>query len=134
IRLSRKFAAGGGLTKIRPADGLNLAKDSFQKHFYSGLFCKINFPVPQIPDELFKIFPLKACDFLPDIFYHDLFLGIVRKNFHFKPSFCPFLVIYHETISLQWRNHTRAIAGSARDEFISARVEPILKMSKVSYS
>jgi len=32
----------------------------------------------------------------------------------------------------QWRNHTRAITGSARDEFISARVEPVLKMSRVS--
>jgi len=28
----------------------------------------------------------------------------------------------------QWRNHTRAITGSARDEFISAWVEPVLKM------
>src|SRR6218665_3057394 len=28
IRLSRKFAAGGGLTKIRAADGLNSAKDN----------------------------------------------------------------------------------------------------------
>src|SRR6218665_1004142 len=32
----------------------------------------------------------------------------------------------------QWRNHTRTIMGSARDEFISARVEPGLKMSRVS--
>ena len=31
--------------------------------------------------------------------------------------------------SKQWRNHTRAITGSARDEFISARVESVLKMS-----
>jgi len=33
---------------------------------------------------------------------------------------------------MQWRNHTRAITGNARDEFISARVAPVLKMIRVS--
>src|SRR6218665_1516651 len=31
----------------------------------------------------------------------------------------------------QWRNHTRAITGNARDEFIFARVATVLKMSRV---
>ena len=34
IRLSRKIAADGGLTKIRPADGLNLAKDNIYSQFW----------------------------------------------------------------------------------------------------
>ena len=36
--------------------------------------------------------------------------------------------------NVQWRNHTRANTGCALDEFIYARVEPVLKMSKISYS
>src|SRR6218665_2281306 len=90
MRLSRKFAAGGGLTKIRPADGLNSAKDSFQKHFYSGLFCKKFFPVPQILDDLFlnispKNMRFSTRNFLP--------LSIFRyspKKFPFQAEFLTF--------------------------------------------
>jgi len=35
-------------------------------------------------------------------------------------------------ILTQWRNHARAITGSARVEFIFVRVAPVLKMSRVS--
>src|SRR6218665_1181931 len=37
--ISRKFPAGGDLTKIRPPDGLNSAKNSFQKTL---LFIKLS--------------------------------------------------------------------------------------------
>src|SRR6218665_3547326 len=38
----------------------------------------------------------------------------------------------HISYPHQWRNHTRAITGSARDKFTFARVALVLKMSRVS--
>src|SRR6218665_1752605 len=42
------------------------------------------------------------------------------------------LSLIGETSCLQWRNHTRAITGSARVEFIFARAAPVLKLRRVS--
>jgi len=40
--------------------------------------------------------------------------------------------IMRKKCDAQWRNHTRAITGSARAKFIFAQVAPILKMIRVS--
>ena len=37
IQLSHKFPAGGGLTQIRPADGLNSAKAGLSKFMFKNL-------------------------------------------------------------------------------------------------
>ena len=75
------------LSSTHPSDNMVLSWH-YCNELYQGFFCKINFQVRQIPDDLFfRYLPNK-----PAIFYPKFSI--------FKPNIWPFLVIHHKTISL----------------------------------